>query len=284
MSPGKGKAVATTPDWKDKLAMLDQEMGWDDESGSDWAESGPSKTHQSTQNEDPSGNTINDFDYAADYNAAESLDGNDTHYDVPAYLLDDDPTTTLEMQQSLWDTAVMGANKSGENDNQPEHDAGGPSEDTSSDGSAYEEDDHVPFYAEQHTNQCVELNCQEASYCYYHYGEEYHYQARCWCHAYLADPTAERNKQQRAYYETNGTVLLQDPCALLPYPQEPLPGTENVVKPIILVTTPEGENLFPHDLQEYPDPAVVRERPVSGGLPAQGGYLVPYEDEDSPDF
>lgn len=38
MSKGKGKQVATKPDWKEQLATLDKAMGWDEEDGMDWAD------------------------------------------------------------------------------------------------------------------------------------------------------------------------------------------------------------------------------------------------------
>lgn len=307
MSTGKGKQVANKPDWKQQLAMLDQEMGWDDDSGSEWAESGPSDKQQvnntpnpplsdhdnnglanlpqSTQNDETFHHeTENNFDYAANYNAAQLLDSKDTCYDASEYLLDDDPTLSPEMQQSIWEAAVMESNRPVENHHQLEHNAREPCEATSS-GATHDEEGHTHYYyPEQHTSQCVELNNETSAYFYYHYGHDTGYESRCWCHVWLYNATEERNKATRAFYSSNGTVLQQENCVLLPYPQEALPGTEKVDKPMLVVTTPEGETLFPHDLQEYPEPAAAKDRPVTGGLAARGGYVVPYEEEDSPDF
>ncbi|POS72827.1 hypothetical protein DHEL01_v208785 [Diaporthe helianthi] len=74
----------------------------------------------------------------------------------------------------------------------------------------------------------------------------------------LYDWDEEERKRDRAYFaEHEESCLDKDTCVLLPYRQADLPGTENVFKPVLMVTTPDGEELYPHDLEEYPEPQVT---------------------------
>ncbi|KAI3391132.1 hypothetical protein diail_7917 [Diaporthe ilicicola] len=310
MSNGKGKEIATKPDWKQQLAILDQELGWDDDICSDWAESGDLEKHQknntpkpppsdynnnglhdqpkapqndqmvyhNTEHDDAAGAIMKDYDYAASCDAAQCIDSdiNGTYRNTSDYLLEEDDITSLEMQKSIWEAAVMEAK--GADKNQPQHDASEPCEDTITSGTD-DEQGHMEYYPEEHTSQCAETNSQWKIYYSLCHGEDYRYEHNCWCAAWLHDATEERNKYMRAYYQYRGEGLMKDRCVLLPHPQEELPGTEEVDKPMLMVTTPEGETLWPHDLEEYPEPKASKGWPA-----AKGNYVVPYEDEDGADI
>lgn len=108
---------------------------------------------------------------------------------------------------------------------------------------------------------------------------------------YLCDSSEEGKKKTREFFAQAGcSCLIRDPCVLLPHPQDALPGTEDVDKPVLTVTTPEGETLYPHDLEEYPEEPSPHEAARHGlGIgrgwePPEGERVVPYEEEDGADI
>lgn len=304
MSKGKGKEVATKPDWKEQLAMLDQDLGWDEQAGSDWADSceaeeqevltpnlslqiehnhrikanisqSTEKNHgaysQAEQDVSP-GNAMTNWDYTCSYDTQQQF-GNGNNY-APYELSDfiaDEEIMSADMQKTLWEAAVDQARSAA-------------CVDTSTDA-LYDDDEEEE---EIHTapNQSQEEECfyedQEEE-------EEEHFQPKSKFGTYLCNPTEEKNKSKREYFaQAGGSCLIKDPCILLPYPQADMPGTENVDKPVLTVTTPEGETLYPHDMEEYPEPLPASwHGPVIGwgGGPYQGEeHVVPYEDEDGADI
>lgn len=330
MSKGKGKEVATQPDWKEKLAMLDEELGWDEEAGSDWADSveaetqevftpnrpAPSKqddkSHanisQSTQQDHgaysqatqdvTSGAIMTESDDATYYDAQEYFDNGSNHANYePSDCIGDDELMSAQMQKTIWDAAIEEARAAAEpwegtdhlyiNDDQNEicnapeqqQEVEGPYEDQEEDWEDEEDEEEEP----------IQPKSKLAAYLYHRFGPEIRYEDRCSCHEHLSDYAEERKKWKRDYFAQAGASgLIKDTNVLLPYPQEDLPGTENVDKPVLMVTTPEGETLFPHDMEEYPEPPAASwhgPRIGWGGAAPQGEeHLVPYEDEDGADI
>lgn len=323
MSKGKGKEAATEPDWKEKLAMLDEELGWDEEAGLDWADSiEAEKQEVFTPNQPPpskqakkshanisqdieqydaansqvkqdvtSGAIMTECDYANYYDTQKYLGNGKTyaHYE-PSKCIGDDELMSAEMQKTIWEAAVEEARAAAE----------------PWDGTDYLYEDHDQndiYNAPNHQEQTVgpyeedeEEEDQEAfqpkskleAYLYHRFGPDLRYENRCSCHNHLHDAVEEEKQWKRDYFAQAGqTPLIKDPCVLLPYPQEDLPGTENVDKPVLMVTTPEGETLFPHDMEEYPEPPTASWHGPKigwGGAVPQGENVVPYEDEDGADI
>lgn len=57
--------------------------------------------------------------------------------------------------------------------------------------------------------------------------------------------------------------------------------------PALVVTSPEGDTMYPHDLMDWPDtlpPPPEEHGFIRGRLRPSGFYEVAYEDEDAPDF
>ncbi|KAH8788164.1 hypothetical protein F5883DRAFT_513919 [Diaporthe sp. PMI_573] len=283
MSKGKGKEKATEPDWKEQVAMLDRQFGWDDEADSDWANSCDAEQQKLTDN------------------------GNENAFQIPSCTLEYDNIISPEMQRRIWDAAVEESKSS-----KRAHDSG-PCEGASThaifddsqeqDGAAQqqqmEDDEGWETAQEEHDEvddeqEVIEPKSELAAYIYHRFGTgEIRYENRCECCDYLVDHAEERNKRKRKRFaRAGGTSLIKDPCALLPYKQDDLPGTEDVDKPVLMVTTPEGETLYPHDLEEYPEPLaasriesqIEMEQPMTIRLRRQSEYLVPYEEEDGPDI
>ncbi|KAK2611571.1 hypothetical protein N8I77_004904 [Diaporthe amygdali] len=320
MLTGKGKQVAAKPDWKEQLAMPDQDVGWDAPSGLDWAESGnpekqevftpsphPSRRDHNgltddpqskendhhvsfakSENENASTTIMTDYayaaycsDFAACYNdyavygdTSQYLDS-DKYFDAWGCILEDDPITSLEVQQSIWEAAV--GESRGAEKGQHHH--------TSTRSTDDGRQTHFCSQAKQAQEQCVQPKSQLVAYLYHRFGEDIRYENRCCCHEWLYDCVEEDRKATRTEYSLTGGGLPKDDCVLLPYPQEEMPGTEHADKPVLMVTTPEGEALFPHDMGDYPEPTISSERPIGGEMAAQvRDYVTPYEDEDGADI
>lgn len=144
------------------------------------------------------------------------------------------------------------------------------------------EDDEDEYESEE---QDIQPMHPLAGYLLHRFGPRLRWEDRCECCEFLVDHREERRKRDRAHFaETGETGLGKDRCVLLWFRQADPPGTENVDKPVLMVTTPEGDELYPHDLQEYPDPPADSRGewpPVSAN---KRQHAVAYEDEDSPDF
>lgn len=184
------------------------------------------------------------------------------------------------MQKILWDAAVEEARSAAYVD-------------TSTDALYDDDDDDEEFHTtreqqEEQEEECIQPMSKLEAYIYHRFGPDVIYGNRCSCHERLYDAKEEKNKSMREYFaQAGGSSLIKDPCVLLQYPQDDIPGTEHVDKPVLMVTTPEGETLYPHDMEEYPEP-----HPASwhgprigwGGAFPQGQHVVPYEDEDGADI
>lgn len=261
MSKGKGKEVATKPDWKDELATLDQEMGWDDQESSDWADN-------SEAADDAPGATMTHCDQISPYDAQKYLrNGGNKSYNNPPDSHEDEEVTSEEMQRTIWDAAV-------------EESRSAPLVGPSTESLHHDDDDLTQ-------NPAVPKSKLE-EYLYHRFGPDLKYENRCWCHETLHDGAEEGKQYKREYFARAGTVLIKDPCVLLSHSQEDMPGTEGVDKPVLMVTTPEGESLYPHDMEDYPEPAAATWHGPrlgwGGRTPPQEEYVVPYEDEDGADI
>ncbi|KAG6362685.1 hypothetical protein INS49_007778 [Diaporthe citri] len=322
MSKGKGKEIATKPDWKEQLAMLDQELGWDEQEGSDWADScepeeqevfnpnrplrsendkkNIAKTLQSTEKnhgaysqakqEVSSGAVTTDCDYTPCHDSQQQFGNgrNHAHYE-PSDSIEDDEVMSADMQKTLWEAAVeetrsavcVDTSTDALYDYEQEEDV-----DTAS--KQREEEEDLSEQQEEQDEEHFQPKSRLEAYIYHRFGPDINYENRCSCHERLYDFSEEQNKRTREYFaQAGGSNLIKDPCVLLPYPQDDLPGTENVDKPVLMVTTPEGETLYPHDMEEYPEPPAASwhgPRIGWGGAPTQGGHVVPYEDEDGADI
>lgn len=274
MSKGKGKEVATKPDWKDQLAMLDQEVGWDEQAGSDWADSCEAESQEVFTPNRPTpckhGNKNNAHN-------VQSSEQDHTHYE-PSDTIQDDEIMSAEMQRTIWEAAVQ------EN--------GSVACTEQNTDALYGYDDQEDIYTTPKQKQEDEEHVQAEStltgdpdHCS---GSDVRYENRYACHELLCDLAEEGKKRKREYFAQVGeTGLIKDPCILLPYPQDDIPGTEDVDKPVLMVTTPEGETLYPHDMEEYPEPPAASWHGPKigwGRAPHEGEDMVPYEDEDTPDF
>jgi hypothetical protein len=129
---------------------------------------------------------------------------------------------------------------------------------------------------------------------------EIRYENRCSCCELLHDRSGEGNERQRAHIARTGdTPLSQDSCFLCPFGRQrddEYPQAAGM--PVLMVTTPEGETFYPHDMTTYSDPpapaaaAVVATPPGSSGIgrvlpplrPQAREGFVPYEEEDTPDI
>ncbi|KAK7704135.1 hypothetical protein SLS64_008693 [Diaporthe eres] len=295
MSKGKGKEVATKPDWKDQLAMLDQELGWDEEAGSDWADSCEAENQEvftlnrPLQSEHDNKNNANILQFTEHNHGAYShakKDSIHTHYE-PFDSIEDDEVMSADMQKILWDAAVEEARSAA-------------CVDTSTD--ALYDDDHEEIYTtpkqqqqegsyeeqEEQEEECIQPMSKLEAYIYHRFGPNVIYENRCSCHEHLCDAREEQNKSTREYFaQAGGSNLIKDPCILLPYPQDDIFGTEHAEKPVLMVTTPEGDTLYPHDMEEYPEPPPASWHGPKigwGGAFPQGQHVVPYEDEDGADI
>ncbi|KAI7785654.1 hypothetical protein LA080_006674 [Diaporthe eres] len=298
MSKGKGKEVASKPDWKDQLDMLDQELGWDEEAGWDWADSFEADSQEvfapnrPLQSEHDNKNIANILQFTEHNHGAYSpakQDINHAHYG-PFNSIEDDEVMSADMQKSLWEAAVEEARSAA-------------CVDASTDA-LYNDDDDEETYTtpkqqedlyegqEEQEEESIQPMSKLEAYIYHRFGPDVIFENRCSCHERLCDAREEQNKSTREYFaQAGGSDLIKDPCVLLPYPQDDVPGTEYVDKPVLMVTTPESETLYPHDMEEYPEPPPASwhgPRIGWGGASPQGGhvvpYVVPYEDEDGADI
>lgn len=246
MSKGKGKEVAIKPDWKDQLAMLDQEVGWDEQAGSDWADSCEAESQEVFTPNRPTPCKHGNKNNANSVQLSEQDQKNDEPFDS----IQDDEIMSADMQRTIWEAAVR--------------------------------ENGAVACAEHNTDALYDDNDQEGIYSYIRYEPRYP------CHELLCDLAEEGKKRKREYFAQAGeTGLIKDPCILLPYQQGDIPGTEDVDKPVLTVTTPEGETLYPHDMEEYPEPPAASWHGPKigwGRAPHEGGCVVAYEDEDTPDF
>lgn len=275
MSKGKGKEVATKLDWKDQLAVLDQEVGWDEQAGSDWADSCEVESQEVFTPNRPTPRKHGNKNNA---NNVQSSKQNHKH-DEPSELIQDDELMSADMQRTIWEAAVR------------EHGAVACTEHNT--GALYDDKDQKDIYAtpekqQQEEEEHVQAKSMLTGDSHHPPGSDIRYENRYACHELLCDLAEEGKKRKREYFAQVGeTGLIKDPCILLPYPQDDIPGTEDVDKPVLMVTTPEGENLYPHDMEEYPEPPAASWHGPKigwGRAPHQGEDVVPYENEDTPDF
>lgn len=324
MSKGKGKETATDPDWKEKLAKLDEQFGWDQQAGSDWADdcdgeeqevcyldflaesehdnknftNAPRSTNKdhlvsATTKMNISSGYTTDHELAASSEAEKHDDHGSTNpFHHASETFENDENMSPEIQRRTWDAAVEESRSSGHDhataarhDDQEHVDV----------GQQYQTDHDEYWETEEEEVEEEEIQPKSAlaAYIYHRFGTgpTIRYENRCWCCEYLVDKREERRKRDRAYFAWTGeTCLIKDPCVLLPYKQEDLPGTENVDKPVLTVTTPEGETLYPHDLEVYPSPPadsrtgarIERRTPLA--ILNESDYGLRYEDEDSADI
>lgn len=322
MSKGKGKETATEPDWKDKLAKLDQQFGWDEQAGSDWADdcdaekqevcylnflaqcehdnknftnaSQSTNKHEvlsATAKMDISSGSITDHELAASSQAETHNDhGSNNPFHNASDTFEDDEIMSPEIHRRIWDAAVEESRSSG-------HDHATPArydDQEQFDAVQQEQMDHDEYREteEEEWEEEIQPKSALAAYIYHRFGTgPIRYENRCSCCEYLRDEREERRKRDRAYFVQRGeTCLIKDPCVLLPYRQEDLPGTEHVDKPVLMVTTPEGETLYPHDLEVYPEPLANSRNGarIEGRTPLavlnEGDYCVRYEEEDTADI
>lgn len=275
MSKGKGKEVATKPDWKDQLAMLDQEVGWDEQAGSDWADSCEAESQEVFT---PNRPTPRKHGNKKSANNVQSSEQDYTHYE-PSDSIQDDEIMSAEMQRTIWEAAVR------------EHGAVAYTEhntDALDDDDAQEDIYTATRKQQEEEQEHVEVESMLTDDSYHPSGSKFRYEDQHPCHELLCDLAEEGKKRKREYFAQAGeTGLIKDPCVLLPYPQDDIPGTEEVDKPVLMVTTPEGETLYPHDMEEYPEPPAASWHGPKigwGRAPHEGEHVVAYEDEDTPDF
>lgn len=302
--------------------MLDQELGWDEQEGSDWADSCEPEEHevfapdrplrreydkknnanvsQSAENNHraysqakqdvSSGAALTDSDYNTCHDANQHFgnDRNDAHYEL-SDSSEDDEVMSADMQKTLWEAAVGQARSAA-------------CVDTSTDALYDDDDEEDPYTAsdqqeeedwyqekeEQEEEEYFQPKSRLEAYIYHRFGPDINYENRCECHERLYDAREEKNKRTREYFaQAGGSNLSKDTCVLLPYPQDHMPGTEKVDKPVLMVTTPEGETLYPHDMEEYPGPPPAwwhGHRIGWEGSPYQGEHVAPYEYEDGGDI
>ncbi|KAG8157177.1 hypothetical protein KVR01_012885 [Diaporthe batatas] len=239
MSKGQGDGGAAGPNWRDKLAMLDQRYGCDEDDCSESSNTCGSDSEEVSREDRPSPNEQNSHNDTDDAQSTGSVIKNPAQ-DLPDVFYDDDEDWETESEEDHDD-------ESDEDDNQPKSSL--------------------------------------LTYLYHRFGPSLRWENRCTCCEFLVDRREARRKVEREYFaQAGGSCLIKDPCVLLPYRMADLPGTENVDKPVLTVTTPEGEELYPHDLEEYPEPP---EDSRAGGplaSPNSRRYAVPYEEEDGPDL
>lgn len=317
MSKGKGKGVATEPDWKEKLAKLDQQFGWDEQASSDWAEDcdaekqevcppncPPRGEHDNKNYTNASQSTkkakmnitsssITNHETVASSEARIHNDnGSNSPFHHAPDTFEDDEIMSPEIQRRIWNAAVEESGSSG-------HDHAAPARHDNQDqidAAQQQRMDHNENWEteeEELEEEEIRPKSELAAYIYHRFGTgpKIRYENRCSCCEYLVDAREERRKRDREYFVRTGeTCLIKDPCVLLPYKQEDMPGTESVDKPVLMVTTPEGETLYPHDLEEYSEPPansrngtrIERGRPLA--IPSESEYLMRYEEEDSADI
>lgn len=344
MSKGKGKQVATKPDWKEQLAMLDKAMGWDEEDGTDWADRAdsseaenqqvytPTRPHQSkstnknlakklqsnglnhsadtpTEEDIASGAMDTDYDYAACCRAQKYFDKdrNGTCHE-PSGDLEDGIVLSEAVQKILLDEAKRSRLSDQALGNGTRE---GPSTNALYDDSDDDQiQDHVTRkqqnhhqeekdgeketdHEEQDQEEHVQPKKNELKDSpEHHSGSDTCSEDALLLNQYLCDSSEEGKKKTREFFAQVGcSCLIKDPCVLLPHPQDALPGTEDVDKPVLTVTTPEGETLYPHDLEEYLEPpppppqATHPEQGISrGGTSPEGDRVVPYEEGDGTDI
>lgn len=230
------KEVAPEVDWKEKLALLDQHLGWDDDHVSAWSDICDEDDQQVYKKNRP---------LPSDYDDQNHSDTSQSAGSVNETAVEDLEDAFHDEEAEIWETE----------DEEDDYDS--------------KEDDMPPMHP-------------VLQYLYHRFGPRLRWEDRCECCEFLIDPREERRRLDRVYYARKGTPMAKCPCVLLSHRQADLPGTENVDKPVLMVTTPEGDQVYPHDLKEYPDvPADSR-----GGRPlvSQREYAVPYEEEDTPDF
>lgn len=335
MSKGKGKEIATKLDWKEQLAKLDQEFGWDEQAGTDWADDcepekqevhtptrPPPSQHNNKNVANPLQSTkqdcvddsmaepefdprmaMTDDEYAACYNAQVQFDNNSNGaHHGPSDHFEEDDITSAEMQRRIWDAAVQESLRSGQNNVPYEGPSTYATEYNDYQEQAYsahqqqedydeENDNYYGNGAEEgHQEERIQPKSRLTAYLYHRFGPDIRYENRCPCHEHLCDAEEERKKYEREYYAHQGrTTLMRDRCILLPHPQAALPGNEHVDKPVLTITTAEGEMLYPHDMEEYPEMVAAAEWHGpgvgwGGAAPPEEGDVVPYEDEDGADI
>lgn len=293
MSTGKGKEIATKPDWKEQLAILDQKLGWDVAAGSEWADSCETENHevftpdQPLQNEHENENNANILQFTehshGDYSHANQ-DSNHTRCQA-LDSIEDDEVVSADMQKILWEAAVEEARSVACVD--PRIDTGDDNDEIYTKPNQHQQEEDS-YEEEEQEEELIQPESKLEAYIYHRFGLDIIYENRYSFHEHLYDPREEQNKRTREYFtQAGGSNLIKDPCMLLPYPQDDISGTEHVNKPLLMVTTPKGETLYPHDMEEYPEPPPASWHGPKigwGGASPQGGHVVPYEDEDSADI
>lgn len=296
MSKGKGKEIATKPDWKEQLAMLDHKLGWDEEAGSDWADScetknqevfTPNRQLQSGYENKNSANILQFTEHNHEAYSHSKQDSNHAHYQASDSIQDDE-VMSADMQKTLWEAAVEEARSVACVDTSTDTLYDDVVDETYSTPKQQQEEEDSYEEQEEQEEERIQPKSKLEAYIYHRFGSDIIYENRCSCHEHLYDPREEQNKSTREYFvQAGGSNLIKDPYLLLPYPQDDIPATEHVNKPLLMVTTPEGDTLYPHDMEEYPEPPPASwhgPRIGWGGASPQGGHVVPYEDEDSADI
>ncbi|ROV96538.1 hypothetical protein VMCG_07787 [Cytospora schulzeri] len=235
MDNGKGDRF-TKKDWKDQLADLDKQYGWDTASikwdddadiyeDQGYRQASSENTHLDHRLRTPLEGVVY-LDHNSEKESAVVDEDDEEYYSTVEYQ--DEPTTPTSSNEYRYHNSF--------------------------DSVSCVDSTRVH---EEITNQRsggldFELRPGLMDYLEHRFGPDFQYQDRCFCHEWLADYREQSNKAERMYYTQYGTCLQQDACVLREYPQADMSGTEKVDKPKLTVTTPEGETLYPHDEREWP--------------------------------
>lgn len=266
MDAGKG---AARKNWKDQLAELDREYGWDTTEGNlDWDE----EVDKDKDNDEGKGDEAKGRGLGAEEGRTlgarrrksrtavaagrEVLFYNNKHdqEDESAIVSEDDEeyfsaVETMGEEQTMRRFSSRTCSRRKDDDDDDEDTAA--CQTTSRQGRNRRGED-------------FELRPGLMVYLEHRFGPHFDYEDRCFCHEWLVDQREQRIRTERMYYAHAGTVLLKEGCVLRPFPEDDLPGTEEVDKPMVTVTTPDGEIFWPH--MEPDDEAtqdLTHERPPS---------------------
>lgn len=237
MDNKNGNSIPKPKDWKDQLADLDRQCGWDPAASLNWDE----------ENNDDVGD---DCRHPIEY---------ENHVDRPTTPLRE---IIFLSSQNDNDSAIIDEDDE-EYYSAVEYMDGEPSSPASSNkhkdysGAHTMKMDLIDRAVAQEKLE-LELSPGFVAYVEHRFGPNIQYDDRCPCHEWLVDLREQRKRTERMYYAQYGTILPQDACVLREYTQADMHGTGDVDKPVLTVTTPDGETLYPHDEREWLQSSLIR--------------------------
>lgn len=239
MDNGKESSIDRKKDWKDQLADVDKKCGWhpgaslnwddefDDDEGQDCRQAVQGEDHLEERPKTPLREII--FVDIQDNSESAIIDEDDEEYYSAVEYMDDAPSLPASSSRQR---TYNGAHAFGVGD---------------VDGARAQENTR-----KESPEIDYQLRPGLVTYVEHRFGPNIQYEDRCLCHEWLVDLREQRNRSERMYFAQYGTCLPQDACVLREYPQADMPGTEDVDKPMLTITTPDGETLHPHDERVWP--------------------------------